>query len=87
MFKSLIPQNARTFVITLRFMTSRHVSIPGYMLENLLYVTSSQKQETDLSLVLKDSDTDSEDLSSLIPLSVSDSQKTDSSKHVSFIAI
>ena len=52
---------------------------------NLLYVT--QKQVTDVSLVLKESDTESENLSSLIPLSVSDSQKTDSSKVVSFIGI
>ena len=46
---------------------------------NLLYVTSPQKQVTDVSLVLKDSDMDSENLSSLIRLSVSDGQKTDSS--------
>ena len=57
------------------------------MLENLLYVTSLQKQETDVSLVLQDSDTESENLSSLIRFSVSDSQKTDSSKEVSFIGI
>ena len=54
---------------------------------NLLYVTSTQKQVTDVSLVLKDSDMDSENLSSLIQLSVSDGQKTDSSKVVSFIGI
>ena len=54
---------------------------------NLLYVTSPQKQVTDVSLVLKDSDMDSENLSSLIRLSVSDGQKTDSSKVVSFIDI
>ena len=54
---------------------------------NLLYVTSPQKQVTDVSLVLKDSDMDSENLSSLIRLSVSDGQKTDSSKGVSFIGI
>ena len=61
--------------------------VSGSMLENLLYVTSPQKQETDVSLVLKDGDTDSENLSSLIRFSVSDSQKTDSSKDVSFIGI
>ena len=44
------------------------------------YITSPQKQVTDVSLVLKDSDTESENLSSSIRLSVSDSQKTDSSK-------
>ena len=54
---------------------------------NLLNVTSSQKQVTDVSLVLKDSDMDSENLSSLIRLSVSDGQKTDSSKVVSVISI
>ena len=47
---------------------------------NLLYVTSPQKQVTDVSIVLKDSDMDSENLSSLIRLSVSDGQITDSSK-------
>ena len=46
---------------------------------------SPQKPESDVSLVLKDSDTESENLSSLIRLSVSDSQKTDSSKDASFI--
>ena len=54
---------------------------------NLLYVTTPQKQVTDVSLVLKDSDMDSENLSSLIRLSVSDGQKTDSSKLVSVIGI
>ena len=54
---------------------------------NLLYVTSLQKQVTKVSLVLKDSDTESENLSSLIRLSVSDGQKTDSSEDVSFIGI
>ena len=53
----------------------------------LRYVTSLQKQVTDVSLVLKDSDMNSENLSSLIRLSVSDGQKTDSSKVVSFIGI
>ena len=42
---------------------------------------------TDVSLVLKDSNMDSENLSSLIRLSVSDGQKTDRSKVVSFIGI
>ena len=48
---------------------------------------SPQKQVTDISRVLKDSDMDSENLSSLIRLSVSDGQKIDSSIDVSFIAI
>ena len=54
---------------------------------NLLYVTSPQKQVTDVSLVLKDSDMDSENLSSSIRLSVSDDQKNDNFKVVSVIGI
>ena len=46
-----------------------------------------QKQVTDFSLVLKDSDMDSENLSLLIQLSESDDQKADSSNDVSFIGI
>ena len=42
---------------------------------------------TDVSLVLKDSDMDSGNHISLIRLSVSDGQKTDSSKVVSVIGI
>ena len=57
------------------------------MLAILLCVTSPQKQVTDVSLVLKDSDMDSENLSSLIRLSVSDGQKTGSSKVVSVIRV
>ena len=49
--------------------------------------TSPQKQVTDVSLILKDSDMDSENLSLLIRLSVSGGQKTDSSKVVSVIGI
>ena len=45
------------------------------------------KQVTDVSIVLKDSDIESENLSSLIWLSVSGGQKTDSSNDVSFIGI
>ena len=45
-------------------------SVSGSMLAILLYVTSPQKQVTDVSLVLKDSDMDSENLSSMIRLSV-----------------
>ena len=41
--------------------------------------------EKAFSLVSKDSDTESENISSLDRLSVSDGQKTDSSKVVSFI--
>ena len=46
-----------------------------------------QKQVTDVSFVLKDSGMESENFSLLILLSVSDVQKTDSSKVVSFIGI
>ena len=62
-------------------------SVSGFMLEIFLTLTSPQKQVTDVNLVLKDSDMESEKPSSFIWLSVSDSQKTDSSKHVSFIGI
>ena len=79
---------AGTFAITLRFLTSRqYVFRLWFHARNLLYVTSPQKQVTDVSLVLKDSDMASENLSSLIRLSVSDGQKTDSSKVVSVIGI
>ena len=79
---------AETFAITLRFLTSRqHVFRHWFHACNLLNVTSPQKQVTDVSLVSKDSDLDSENLSSLIRLSVSDGQKTDSSKVVSVIGI
>ena len=77
-----------TFVITLRFLTSRqHVLRLWFHACNLLYVSSPQKQVADVSLVLKDSDMDSENLSSLIRKAVSDGQKTDSSKVVSDIGI
>ena len=50
--------------ITLSFLTSHHhVFISSSMLENLLYVILPQKQEKDVSLVLKDSDRESENLS------------------------
>ena len=52
---------------------------------NLLYVTLPQKQVTDVSLVLKDCDMESENLSSLIQFSASDGHKTDSLNVVSFI--
>ena len=64
----------------LRILTSgHHVFRLWFHAHNLLYVTSPQKQVTDVSLVLKDSDMDSENLSSLIRLSVSDGKKTDRS--------
>ena len=62
-------------------------SVSGSMLAIYILLTSPQKQVTDVSLVLKDSDMDSENLSSLIRLPVSEGQKTDSSKDVSVIGI
>ena len=79
---------AGTLAITLRFLTSRqHIFCLWSHACNLRYVTSPLKQVTDVSFVLKDSDMDSENLSSLIRLSVSDGQKTASSKVVSVISI
>ena len=76
------------FAIKLCFLTSRHhVFRLWFHAWNLLYVTLPQKQVTNFSLVLKDSDTESENLSSLIRLSVSDGQKIDSLNVVSFIGI
>ena len=91
-FKTCIGLQSRKiagkFAITLRFLTSRqHVFRLWFHACNLLYVTSPQKQVTDVSLVLKDSDMDSENLSSLIRLSASDGQKTDGSNVVSVIGI
>ena len=71
------------FAFMFRFLTLRHhVFCFWFHARNLLYATSLQKQVTDVRLVLKDSDTESEKFSSLIRLSVSDGQKTDSSKDV-----
>ena len=57
------------------FLTLRHrFSVPGSMLEIYLRNVAA-KQVTDVSLVLKDSDTESENLSTLIRLSVSDGKK------------
>ena len=79
---------AGTFAITLRFLASRqHFFRLWFHACNLLNVTSPQKQVTGVSLVLKNSNMDSENLSSLIRLYVSDGQKTDSSKVVSVIGI
>ena len=48
---------------------------------------AAAKKVTDISLILKDSDMESENFSSLIQLSVSEGQITDSYKDVSFISI
>ena len=53
LFPLLIPNIPGTFDITFRF----HLWFHAW---NLLYATSPQKQVSDVSLVLKDSDTDSE---------------------------
>ena len=80
LFWSLIQKKAGTFAVRFRFLTLRHhVFRLWFHAWNLLYAMSQQNQLTDVSLVLKDSDTDSGNLSSLIRLSVSDGQKTDSS--------
>ena len=55
-------------------MLSHHVFHLWFRAWNLLYITS-QKQVTNVGLVLKDSDTESENLNSLIRLSVSDGKK------------
>ena len=55
-------------------------SISGSMLQ--IYFTQRRRKT---SFVFKDSDMESENLSSMIGLSVSDSQKTDNSKDVPFI--
>ena len=68
-------------------MSRHHVFRLWFNAWKLLYVASLQTQETDVSLVLNDSYTESENLSSLIRFSVSNGQKTDSSKDVSFIGI
>ena len=54
---------------------------------SMLHITLPQKQVIEVSLVLRDSDMESKNLSSLIWLSVSDGQKTNSSNDVSFIGI
>ena len=90
LFWSFIDKNCGNVCL---YVTSLHVawhqvimfSVSGSMLE--IYLTSPHKQVSDVSLVLKDSDTESENLSLLICLSVSGGQKTDSSKVVSFIGI
>ena len=60
-------------------------SVSGSMLKIYLRNVAAKKHVNDVSLVLKDSDMESVNLSSLIRFSVSDGQKTDSSKVVSFI--
>ena len=90
LFWYLISKNCGNVCHNVTFLdvTSRqHVFRLWFHACNLLYITSPQKQVTDVSLVLKDSDMDSENLSSLIRLSVSDSQKGDGSKVVSVIGI
>ena len=77
--QNVTPYSRHNYNMTLR----HHVFRLWFHVWNLLHVTSPQKQVTDVSLVLKESDMDSENLSSLIRLFVSDGQKTDSSKVVS----
>ena len=75
------------FAFTFCFLLRHYVFHLWFHAQNLLFIASPQKQLTDISLLLKASDTISENLSSLIRLSVSDGQKTDCSKVVSFIGI
>ena len=61
LFWSLLLNIAGALAITLRFLASRHhVFRLWFHAWKLLYVASPQKQETDVSLVLKDSDTESD---------------------------
>ena len=62
-------------------------SVSGSKLEIYFTLYHHTNRITDVSLFLKDNDTESENLSLLIRFSVSDGQKTDSSKVVSFIGI
>ena len=71
----------------LLFMTSCHTSQSLVPCLRLILRNVAAKQVTDVGLVLKDSNMESENLSSFIRLSVSDGQKTVISKNVSFIGI
>ena len=75
---------------TYHFLTlHQHIFRLWFHAWNLLYATLLQRSAVDVSLISKDSDIESENLSLLIRLSVSDDQKTewDSSKEVLFIGI
>ena len=90
LFRSLTQKNCEDVCLNVSFFdvtSSCFLSLVPCLKFTLRYVAA--KQVTDVSLILKDRDTDteSENLSSLIRLSVSDGQKTDSSKDVSFIGI
>ena len=80
---SLIQKNAGTFALTFRFLTLRPL-VPCLKINEC---NVDAKQVTDVSLVLKDCDTESQNLSSLVRLSVSDGQRTDTSSGASFIGI
>ena len=88
LFWSLFPKNCENVYHHVTFLDVTSSCFPSqvpclkFTLHNIV-----AKQVTDVSLILKDSDTESENLSSLIWLSVSDGQKTDSSNVVSFIGI
>ena len=88
LFWSLIPKNYGNVCHYTTFLDVTSSCFPSVVpCFKLLDVMSSQKQVTDVSLALKDSDMESENLSSLIQLPVLDGQKTDRSKVVSFIGI
>ena len=69
-----VPWSCLRFVIVI-YPDHTHLLILKFSIRNV-----AAKKVIDLSLVLKDSDMDSENLSSLIWFSLSDGQKTDSSK-------
>ena len=64
------------------FLTLDHDVFLWFYDGNSFHVTSPQKQVTNVSIVLKDSDTESENLSSLIRLSVLDGQKQTVKRHI-----
>ena len=68
-------KNAGMFAFMFHFFALRHhVFSLWFHAWSLLYVTSPQKQVTDISLVSKDSDKESENFSSFFWLCVSDGQ-------------
>ena len=86
-FDLLSRKNAGRFAFTFPFLTLHHYALClRFFARNFHLCNVASKQVTGISLVLKDSDTESENLSLLIRLSVSDGQKTDSSKVVSYVS-
>ena len=88
LFWYLIPKNCGNVCHNVTFLDVTSSCFPS-LVPCLIFTLCNvaAKQVTDGSLVLKDSDTESENLSSLIRFSVSEGQKTDSLNVVSFIGI